>query len=192
MQDEEATRELRDAAAAAERPVFDWDESASEIAAARIWDGFALGREALAAARPHRPGDARRHDGPAELRRAALAARPGIEARLGLPVSDEDLMSLGEARFKEGLEERLVSLTAHALSGKVVEDRRSLAMARERGVVARTVRHGMPRASTCSSISGSCGTSTRRAPTSSAPPRRCRSAGGKPPHSRRAGQSHRR
>jgi cyclic-di-AMP phosphodiesterase PgpH len=140
--DEDATRELRSAAAAAERPVFDWDESASEVAAARIRDAFAHGREALAEARPRRPGDARRHETGAELRRAALAARPGLEARLGVPVSDEDLSTLGEARFGEGLEERLVSLTAHALSGKVVEDRRSLAMARERGVVARTVRHG--------------------------------------------------
>ncbi|HEX7622117.1 MAG TPA: phosphohydrolase, partial [Anaeromyxobacteraceae bacterium] len=140
--DEEATRELRAAATAAERPVFDWDESASEVAAARIRDAFAHGREALAEARPRRPGDARRHENPAELRRTVLAARPGLEARLGVPVSDEDLSTLGEARFGEGLEERLVSLTAHALSGKVVEDRRSLAMARERGVVARTVRHG--------------------------------------------------
>ena len=143
VQDEEATRELRDAAAAAERPVFDWDESASEVAAARIRDAFALGREAIAEARPHRPGDARRHESAAEVRRSALAARPGIEARLGVPVSDDDLAALGEARFGQGLEERLVSLTAHALSGKVVEDRRSLAMARERGVVARTVRHGI-------------------------------------------------
>ena len=140
--DEEATREQRAAAVGAERPVFDWDESASEAAAARIRDAFALARDAVADARLRRPGEGRRREA-RELHQIVLAQRATFEARLGARLATEDYLALADARFDAQLEAPLVALAGHALSGKVVEDRRALAEARERGIVARTVRHGV-------------------------------------------------
>ncbi|GEJ56196.1 HD family phosphohydrolase [Anaeromyxobacter diazotrophicus] len=140
--DEEATREQRAAAVAAERPVFDWDESAPEVAALRIRDAFTLARDGLAEARL-RHGEGRRREGARELQRAALAERAAFEARLGVRLSDADYQALAAARFDAQLEAPLIALAGHALSGKVVEDRRALAQAHERGIVARTLRHGV-------------------------------------------------
>jgi cyclic-di-AMP phosphodiesterase PgpH len=142
--DEEATREQRAAAVAAERPVFDWDESAPEAAAARIRDAFALAQDALGEVRPRRQGEPRRREAARELRRTALALRTSFEARLGARVAEEDYLALAEAHFDPQIEAPLVALAEHALSGKVVEDRRALAEVREGGIMARTVRHGLP------------------------------------------------
>jgi putative nucleotidyltransferase with HDIG domain len=138
--DEEATRAVRDEAAASERPVYDLDEGAAEETAARIRDAFGLMRDATP--EPHGArGDAHRRE---EARRALLARRGAFEARLGQHLSDDDFAALADARFAEPLETALVSLAEHALAGKVVDDRRHLAAARGRGLVARSVRRGVP------------------------------------------------
>ena len=140
--DPDATREQRDAAVAAERPVFDWDEGAADEAAGRIRDAFGFMREALSGGR--RGPEARRRDAAPDLRKALAGQHSAFEARLGIRVSDDDFAALGEARFAEPLEAELVALVNHGLTGKVLMDRRRLAMARERGVVSRTIRHGIP------------------------------------------------
>jgi putative nucleotidyltransferase with HDIG domain len=119
--DDEATRADRAAAAAAEPPVFDLDEGAADDAAARVRDAFALAREA----RP--PLD------PA-----------AFEARLGVRVAAADLAVLAEAHFAPALEADLAALARRGLAGKVVDDRRTLERAAQRGLVARVVRGGAP------------------------------------------------
>ncbi|HET9594471.1 MAG TPA: HDIG domain-containing protein, partial [Anaeromyxobacteraceae bacterium] len=119
--DEEATRGDRAAAMAAEPPVFDLDEGAADEVAARVREAFALARE----------------------------ARPPLDptafvARLGGRVAPADLAVLAEARFATALEEDLVALVVRGLTGKVVDDRRTLERAAERGLVARAVRGGAP------------------------------------------------
>ena len=140
--DPDATREQRDAAVAAELPVFDWDEGAADEAAGRIRDAFGFVRDALGNGR--RAPEARRRDAAVDARKVIAAQRSAFEARLGMRVGDEDFAALAEARFAEPLEAELVSLVNQGLSGKVLMDRRRLAMARERGVVSRTIRHGIP------------------------------------------------
>jgi putative nucleotidyltransferase with HDIG domain len=142
--DAEATREQRDAAVAAELPVFDWDERAAEEAAGRIGDAFRFMREVIASA-PHAP-ETRRRELALDLRRLVSAQRGAFEARLGIRVSEEDLAALAEGRFAEELEEELVTLANLGLSGKVLADRGRLTVARERGIVSRTIRHGVPQA----------------------------------------------
>ncbi|HEX8910572.1 MAG TPA: HDIG domain-containing protein, partial [Anaeromyxobacteraceae bacterium] len=93
-------------------------------------------------ARPRRAGEAHRREASRELHRLALVQRPTFEARLGARLAEDDYLALADARFDPQLEAQLVALADHALSGKVVEDRRSLAEARDRGIVARTVRRG--------------------------------------------------
>jgi hypothetical protein len=134
VSDPDATRELRDAAAAAELPVFDWDEGAAEEAAGRIRDAFRFARDSLAGARR----------GPGDVRTSSRSQRSAFEARMGVRVSDADLVELAEGRFAEVLEGELVVLAAQGLSGKVVLDRWRLGTARERGMVARTVGGGAP------------------------------------------------
>ena len=139
--DDEATRELRDAAASAELPVFDWDEAAADDAVQRVHDAFAMMRDSLADARVRRGADERRRDrGDAP---PLWAERVAFETRLGIHVSDQDFAALAEARFSDSLEHDLVTLVHQALSAKIVEDRRRLATAR--GVVARAVRRGVAR-----------------------------------------------
>ena len=140
--DPEATREHRDAAIAAELPVFDWDEGAAEEAAGRIRDAFGFMRDALAGAR--RGPDPRRRDPAADSRKLLSLQRSVFEARLGIRVAEEDFAALAEARFGEALEAELVKLVNHGLAGKVLMDRRRLAMSRERGVLSRAIRYGMP------------------------------------------------
>ena len=140
--DAEATREQRDAAAAAELPVFDWDEDAAEVAVARVRDAFGLMRAELADSRLRRPGEGRRREA-GEARSVAAAARAAFESRLGARIADEDFAALADAAFAPELESHLVALANHALGGQVVEDRRRLASARDRGIVARTIRRGV-------------------------------------------------
>jgi len=143
--DEEATREQRDQAAAAERAVFDSDEGAADEAAARIRDAFALARGASGEARGRRASEPRRRDVPGDGPEPTLAEqRAPFEARLGAAVAEEDFAALADARFAESLEDDLVALASHALSANVVDDRRRLAAARERGLLARTLRNGVP------------------------------------------------
>ncbi len=130
--DEEATRGARAAAAAAEPPVFDLDEGAAEEAAARVHQAFGLAR--AAAGSPGSPGPP---GSPGSIDRAL------VEARLGARLSSEDFEVLAEARFAPALEEGLEALVGRGLGGKVVDDRRSLDGAAERGLVARLVREGV-------------------------------------------------
>src|SRR5919198_4047 len=76
--DEEATRVLRDAAAGAERSVYDYDDAAADAAAARIHSAFAAARDALAEVRSHRPDPASRASG--DARRVLLALRSSFDA----------------------------------------------------------------------------------------------------------------
>ena len=140
VHDAEATRELRDAAVAAELPVFDWDEGAAEEAAGRIRDAFRFMRETVAR---HGP-ETRRREAVADTRKVVSDQRSAFEARLGMRVSDDDFAALSEGRFAEAIDGELVALVDHGLSGKVLMDRRRLAMARARGVVSRTIRRGVP------------------------------------------------
>ncbi|HEX9290119.1 MAG TPA: HDIG domain-containing protein, partial [Anaeromyxobacteraceae bacterium] len=143
--DEEATREQRDQAAAAERAVFDSDEGAADEAAARIRDAFTLARDASAEARGRHGAEPRRRGVSGDVRQPTLAQqRAAFEARLGVAVAEEDFAALAGARFAEPLEDELVVLASHALSGHVVDDRRRLAADRERGLLARTLRNGVP------------------------------------------------
>ncbi len=139
--DPEATREHRDAAVAAELPVFDWDEGAAGEAAGRIRDAFGFMRDAAATARP---GEARRREAAVDVRKALFGQRGSFEARLGIRTSDEVFATLVESRFAEPVEAELVALASHGLTGKVLMDRRRLATSRARGVVSRTIRNGMP------------------------------------------------
>lgn len=147
--DEEATRHLREQAALAERPVYDCDDGAADEAVARIRGAFGLMREGLDAWRERGPGRAarRRHDNPVdigELRRVFEAHRDAFETRLQTVVREDDFAALGEAHFSEATEEALVGLAIRALSGMVVQDRKLLAGEREHGLVARSVRGGVP------------------------------------------------
>ncbi len=76
--DLEATARRREAAAAAERPVYDADDGADDEAAARIHAAFALMREEEAALR-RQHGDAA---DPAELSHRYAAQRDAFVARL--------------------------------------------------------------------------------------------------------------
>jgi cyclic-di-AMP phosphodiesterase PgpH len=137
--DPEATRESREAAVAAELPVFDWDEGAADEAAGRVRDAFGFMRDVLAALGAPGPREAA-----LDVRKRLAGERGAFEARLGLRISDEDFGALSEARFAEPVEGDLVSLVNRGLSGKVLMDRRRLSTARPRGVLSRTIRSGTP------------------------------------------------
>jgi hypothetical protein len=139
--DAEATRERRDAAEAAELPVFDWDEGAAEEAAGRLGDGFRFMREMAAGARPGL--EERRREAATDVRKVMSAQRSAFEARLGIRVGDEEFAALWDGRFGEALEGELVTLANVGLSGKVLMNKGQLAMARERGVVSRAIRRGV-------------------------------------------------
>ncbi len=139
--DEEATRELRERAAAAELPVYAWDEGAPDEAASRSRAAFALMRSSLRDARP-RKGEGRHRD--AVDMRAAAAQRAAFEARLGVRLSDAEFAALVDARFGSPLEDELVSLTDRGLTGPVLDDRRRVTDARERALVIRSVRREGP------------------------------------------------
>jgi putative nucleotidyltransferase with HDIG domain len=140
--DDEATRELRDQAVAAELPVFAWDEGAAEDATARIRAAFGGMRGLLRDGHARRGAEARHRD--SADARALAAERGSFEARLGVAVGAADAAALAEGRFSQALEDGLVALASHALSGMVVEDRRRLAHTWSRGVVVRSVRRGTP------------------------------------------------
>ncbi|HTT71529.1 MAG TPA: HDIG domain-containing protein [Anaeromyxobacteraceae bacterium] len=142
--DEEATGEQRKAAVAAERPVFDWDEAAAEEAAQRVRAAFVFVRSAVPEPRPLTPREVRRHEPPPDPQRLYAPERGAFEARLGLAVADDDFAALAEGHFSEALEGDLVTLVSHGLSGNLVQDPRDLAPARERGLLVRAVRQGVP------------------------------------------------
>ncbi len=136
--DEEATEELRAAAAAAERPVYDLDETAAEDAAARVHAAFEVlrdGGEGSAARRA-----ARRREERSAPHEAPLSRRALFGSRLGVEVDERSFEALAATRFSEPVEGLLVGLASRALGGRVVDDRRRLDEARERGVVVRAAR----------------------------------------------------
>jgi hypothetical protein len=139
--DEEATRQRREEAAAAERRVYDHDDGAIEEAAARIRGAFQLmrGAEEQPAARPTRRGD------PGVARRALAGQRDAFVALLQTLVRDEDLDALAQARFSEEAQEWLVGLARVGLAGPVVQDQQLLAAERGRGLVVREVHEGQVR-----------------------------------------------
>ena len=133
--DVEATARLREEAAAAQPPVYDYDEGAAAEAVERVRAAFQASRQAAE--------DARR-----ERRRATAvqaAARAALGDRLGIPLRDEELAALADHRAGDGPEQRLAALLAHALTGMVVEDRERLVADAERGIVVQTLRDGVPR-----------------------------------------------
>ena len=138
--DAEATREARAAAAAAERPVYTFDDAAAEDAAARLREAFARRRAEVP---EPRVGEGRRRE-TSEGRRGASSARAELERELGVALREEDVATLSAASFSEALEGHLVALVNHGLAGRVVgEDRSRLAAARGRGIVTRSLRGGV-------------------------------------------------
>jgi putative nucleotidyltransferase with HDIG domain len=139
LPDLEATDRLRAEAASEAPEVFDLDEGAAEEAVARARAAFLAARDALAEPRRAEAG----RKGP-RLHPAAPAARAAFEARLGGPLREDDLAALVEARFADAVEQRVAALVAHALSGRVVDDRDRLVAQAERGILVRAVRDGVP------------------------------------------------
>jgi putative nucleotidyltransferase with HDIG domain len=125
--DPESTERLRAQAVAAEHPVWNFDESAIEDAAARVRGAFRAMRED-----PRR--DRRRGVDPAE--------RGRFEARIGFAVRPQDFDALARARFSEEVESQVVAVAARALAGLVVDDPGRLA-SEDHGVTVRTIRRGI-------------------------------------------------
>jgi len=145
--DEAATGEQRQAATAAERPVFDWDEAAAEEAAERVRAAFVLLRAGLPEVKEVKVvsrREPRRHEPPFDPLKVFSPLRGAFEDRLGIRLDDADFGALAEGRFSEALEGDLVALVSHGLSGNLVEDLPSLSTVRGSGVMVRAVRHGTP------------------------------------------------
>ena len=144
--DEEGTRRRREEAAADEPRVFDHDLAAEEEVAARVHGAFQLMRTTEARWQERRgPGRKETRAEQAELLREHAARRGDFASRLQLWVDDPSFAALSEARFGEGVEEKLLSLTHRGLAAPVLEDRSLLAADRERGIRVRDVRGGVVR-----------------------------------------------
>jgi putative nucleotidyltransferase with HDIG domain len=150
--DTEATRRRQSDVEASQRPVYDYDDTSSEEAAARIRGAFQLMRQAASAV-PEKAGATtegahRREARPApeklSLRQAFDAHRDAFQGRLQIVLKDDDFAALAESRFSEEVEQQLVLLTAHGLTGKVVADRELLAGVADHALVARAMRDGEP------------------------------------------------
>ena len=137
--DDAATSRRRAEAAQAVRPVYAHDAGAPDEAAARVHAAFALMREEEGALGPSRGGRDQ-----AERQRRLAAQRDAFVARIQVLVRDEDLSALAAVRFSEEAERELSALAQKGLGGMVVEDEALLAAERERGLVVRTLREGVP------------------------------------------------
>jgi putative nucleotidyltransferase with HDIG domain len=135
IEDAEATARRRGEAASTVRPVYDFDEGASDEAGARVHAAFQLMRDEERALISSSPGAAVQ---PSDLMRRYLAQRDAFVSRLQVLVRDEDLTALAEARFSEAAERELAALAKRGLSGMVVEDLKLLAADRDQGFVVRT------------------------------------------------------
>jgi putative nucleotidyltransferase with HDIG domain len=144
--DEEGTLRRRREAAAAEPRVFDSDLGAGAEVEARVHGAFQLMR-ATAARWQERRGAGRKETRAeqAELLREFSTRRHDFASRLQLLVDDPSFAALSEARFDEGAEGKLLSLTRRGLAAPVVEDRSLLAADRERGIRIRDVQGGSVR-----------------------------------------------
>jgi hypothetical protein len=138
--DEAATARRRAEAAEAARPVYQHDAGAADEAAARVRAAFELMRAEEAALPPASRNGARE----ADLVRRYAAQRDAFVARLQVVVREDDLATLGRARFSANVEQELAALAKKGLTGLVVEDEALLAAYREPGFVVRTVRDGAP------------------------------------------------
>ncbi len=144
--DEEGTRRRRDEAAADEPRVFDHDLGAEEEVAARVHGAFQLMRATEARWQERRgPGRKETRADQAELLREYAARREDFSSRLQQWVDDPSFAALSEARFSQGVEDELLSLTHRGLAAPVVEDRSLLAADRERGIRVRDVLGGVVR-----------------------------------------------
>ena len=144
--DEEGTLRRRREAGAAEPRVFDSDLGAGAEVEARVHGAFQLMR-ATEARWQERRGAGRKETRAeqAELLREFAARRHDFASRLQLLVDDPSFAALSEARFDEGTEGKLLSLTRRGLAAPVVEDRSLLAADRERGIRIRDVQGGSVR-----------------------------------------------
>lgn len=141
--DPEATDLKRLAAAAAVRPVYDFDVAAAERARTRLGLAFSYLREQLALSSPataarnkNRP---RKEPDAAEL---VLLAAPsyGEFIKLLERFVDEPLFAeLSRAAFSEELERATVMLASAAFSEEIVERRELLLAERERGITIRSL-----------------------------------------------------
>ncbi len=144
--DEEATRRLREEAAAAERPVYDHDGGALDEMGARVHGAFQLMREAEADWRARAgaaPRAGRAPAEPADLVHLYRSRREAFVARLQAAVRDEDFAALAQARFSEASERELARLAARGLEGNVVQERDLLSGERGRGLAIREMRSGV-------------------------------------------------
>jgi putative nucleotidyltransferase with HDIG domain len=151
--DTDATRRRQAEVEASQRPVYDYDDTSSEEAAARIRGAFQLMRQAASTV-PERAGatsegashrrEARAAPEKLSLRQTFDARRDAFQGRLQIALKDDDFAALAESRFTEDVEQQLVLLTAHGLTGKVVADRELLMGVADHALVARAMRDGEP------------------------------------------------
>lgn len=146
--DPQATAALKEDAARAVRPVYDFDLTAADAAAARIAQSFAYMRERLEQSlRERRPGRGRRtreaEPTREELEAAALLHLDGFMRLLQAVVTEGELRALAAERFNPDLERAAVMLTRSALSEEIAPSRELLLVERENGITVRAL--GGPR-----------------------------------------------
>lgn len=143
--DPEATAALRDEAARAVRPVYDFTASAADEAHSRVRQAFAYVREevarALAEVLETRPRSRRPAELPEptddEFLQAARPLRAGFDKLLQVPLDETTFSHLAALRFSPDLERAVAALVRAALAEEIIESRDLLLAERGHGITVR-------------------------------------------------------
>ncbi len=145
--DEEATRELREAAAASTRRVFDFDTELGEKLRQNIVDSFALVRPSIEAYQSEHPEITTSRRLPKsqelrlreELRERVAAVQPRFERALGVTLRPEENEALIGVRYDPELAAALGKVVRTALTRPIIEDPSVFDPDRDKGITIKRV-----------------------------------------------------